>query len=128
MVLAVLYRGAAVIGLLFIVLGLVGGKYIVLEVVGMLQVTYMSLLQIDRYTPLYLAMNRLSWICGEFSTDKRQHHQYSQLNTLKLSDSFVSNINVQLILFVFFFICGGILLIVQRRIKSNKAFWLSIVG
>ena len=112
--LATCYQLASFIGLIFIVLGLIGGKYIVIEFISILQLTYIGLLMIDRYTPMYLAVNRLSIIAGLglfINKNDRHHYEYSQLNTLKLGETFLSNCNVQLVLFI---ICllGGVLTLI----------------
>lgn len=62
--LVVFFNIASVIGFGFVVVGFVGGKYIVIEVMSILQLTYIGLLMIEKYTPLYLAVNRLSIITG----------------------------------------------------------------
>jgi hypothetical protein len=105
---------AAVCGMLFILVGFLGGKYIVLEVMAILQVTFLGMLQIEKYTPLYLAVNRLSIISGGFFTTKSVGEKYQQLNTLGLADNFLSNVNIQMLIFVVVLVTGVGVIVFSR--------------
>jgi hypothetical protein len=124
----VLYKIASFIVFGFLLLGYIGGKYIALQMLSILQIAFLGLLQLDKFTPFQLASNRLSEIAGNFVFEPSPVAHLSQLNTLRLEGDFLGNLNIQIGLFTAFFVVGGSLLIYSKLKKTKNTVLATLIG